>query len=324
MTSSFLTVPFAPLAIFCVSITSFCLAAEPIKAEQINAGQIVAGERAAGESAASAIELGKVEIPRTQVFELTDPVSKRVYPLWVKLPRSYQPDSTRRYPVIYVSDAPYAFQIVSGMTRFPMNSGKMREAIIVGLSYAKGDKGPQSRVRDYTPFSDTDWKLTTGGASQYVDYLQTQVLPFMAEHYRVDDKERTFVGNSLGGLLGAYLLLERPNLFDNYVLGSPSVWFKGEQILSLTAKGRAKDKQLLKRRVFLAVGALETPDKGNMQHDMVAGADKLRAHLKHQLGDLIELESLTIEGARHETAFPTTASQGLYWLLARDGQNSTR
>ncbi|TVP15043.1 alpha/beta hydrolase [Shewanella sp. KCT] len=264
----------------------------------------------------------KVEIPRTAVFELTDPVSKRIYPLWVKLPRSYQADSTRHYPVVYVSDAPYAFQIVSGMTRFPMNSGKMREAIIVGLSYAKGDKGPQSRVRDYTPFNDSSWKLATGGASRYADYLETQVLPFMAEHYRVDDKERIFVGNSLGGLLGAYLLLEKPNLFDNYVLGSPSVWFNGEQLLSLTAKPRADDKQA--RRVFLAVGALETPAKAGMQHDMVAGADKLGRHIRRQLGDNLVLETIIIAGARHETAFPTTASQGLYWLLARDGEGSTQ
>ncbi|MXR68758.1 alpha/beta hydrolase [Shewanella sp. JBTF-M18] len=264
----------------------------------------------------------KVEIPRTQVFDLTDPVSKRVYPLWVKLPRSYQSDSERHYPVIYVADAPYAFQIVSGMTRFPMNSGKMREAIIVGLAYAKGDKGPQSRVRDYTQAVDSGWKLETGGASHYADYLETQVLPFMAEHYRVDDKDLTFVGNSLGGLLGAYLLLEKPNLFDNYVLGSPSVWFKGEQLLSLTAKPRAEDKQ--SRRVFLAVGALETPAKAGMQHDMVAGAGKLRRHLQRQLGDSLVIESLIIAGARHETAFPTTASQGLYWLLARDGEESAQ
>ncbi|MCG9747261.1 alpha/beta hydrolase-fold protein [Shewanella sp. Isolate8] len=264
----------------------------------------------------------KVEIPRTAVFELTDPVSKRVYPLWVKLPRSYQSDSERHYPVIYVVDAPYAFQIVSGMTRFPMNSGKMREAIIVGLSYAKGDKGPQSRVRDYTQVVDSGWKLETGGASQYADYLQTVVLPFVAGRYRVNDNELTFVGNSLGGLLGANLLLEKPNLFDNYVLGSPSVWFNGEQILSLMAKPRAEEKQA--RRVFLAVGALETPAKAGMQHDMVAGADKLGRHLRRQLGDNLVLESLIIAGARHETAFPTTASQGLYWLLASDGEGSTQ
>lgn len=219
-----------------VSLTTMAAAVEPVV------------DAAPASKAVAKAAVPKVEIPRTAVFELTDPLSKRIYPLWVKLPRSYQADSTRHYPVVYVSDAPYAFQIVSGMTRFPMNSGKMREAIIVGLSYAKGDKGAQSRVRDYTPFNDSSWKLTTGGASHYADYLETQVLPFMAEHYRVDDKERTFVGNSLGGLLGAYLLLEKPNLFDNYVLGSPSVWFNGEQLLSLTAKPRADDKQA--RRVL--------------------------------------------------------------------------
>ncbi|WP_425468843.1 hypothetical protein [Paraglaciecola mesophila] len=85
-------------------------------------------------------------IPRSEVVELEEPISKRVYPLFIKLPRSYRTNKSKDYPVIYLTDAPYSFPLVSGATRFPMNSGTMEEAIIVGISYSKGSKGASSRV----------------------------------------------------------------------------------------------------------------------------------------------------------------------------------
>ncbi|MCL1114934.1 hypothetical protein L2703_15195 [Shewanella basaltis] len=39
-------------------------------------------------------------------------------------------------------------------------------------------------------------------------------MPFVEQHFRVDTQQNTFVGNSLGGLFGAYVLLEQPTLFN--------------------------------------------------------------------------------------------------------------
>jgi hypothetical protein len=75
-----------------------------------------------------------------------------------KIPRSYNHNSKKSYPAIYLTYALYSFQIVSGATRFPMNTGKMREAIIVGISYSKGSGDHASRVRDFTHIEDSNWK----------------------------------------------------------------------------------------------------------------------------------------------------------------------
>ena len=83
-------------------------------------------------------------IPRSEVFELIDPSSHRTYPIFVKLPRSYDRSKDKKYPAIYLTDAMYSFQVVSGATRFPMNSGVIQEAIIVGISYAAEDIGAAS------------------------------------------------------------------------------------------------------------------------------------------------------------------------------------
>ena len=249
------------------------------------------------------------EIPRSNIIEIKDPDSERIYPLFIKLPRSYNNRKDKSYPVIYLTDAWYSFQIVSGATRFPMNTGKMQEAIIVGISYSKGSKGPSSRIRDYTHIEDASWKYQTGKAKKHINFIEKSVFSFIEKNYRVNES-RTFVGNSLGGLLGAYILLTKPNMFNNYILGSPSVWFKDNDILNIKI-----GPNLNMHKVFIAVGANETPELSSIKHDMVRGAKELKLKLSSELFPNTKVNFLTIQGANHETAFPTTAIQGLYWLF---------
>ncbi len=251
------------------------------------------------------------EIPRSTVIDIKDDASGKVYPIFVKLPRSYRSNAKKAYPVIYLTDALYSFQIVSGATRFPMNTGKMEEAIIVGISYSKGSKGPSSRIRDYTHVEDATWKYQTGDATKHINFIEKSVFPYIAKHYRVSDS-RTFIGNSLGGLLGAYILFTKPAMFNNYILGSPSVWFKEYAIIKVKTAGN-----LNKQKVFIGVGANESPEFGSTRHNMIKGAQELSLKISHELFPHTQVKLLTIEGANHETAFPTTAIQGLYWLFKK-------
>ncbi|WP_241967942.1 hypothetical protein [Pseudidiomarina marina] len=62
---------------------------------------------------------GAVEIPRSRTVELTDPKSKLVYPVFITTPRSYRSNTDKIYPVIYLTDGLYSFQLTSGATAFP-------------------------------------------------------------------------------------------------------------------------------------------------------------------------------------------------------------
>lgn len=252
------------------------------------------------------------EIPRSKIVELTDPSTKRVYPLFIKTPRSYQSNKDKHYPVIYLTDAWYSFQIASGATRLPMNSGAMQEAIIVGLSYSKGSKGPSSRVRDYTPSKANSWKLQTGEAEGHTKFIRETVFPYIESHYRVSTSANTFVGNSLGGLFGAYILFKQPDMFSSYILGSPSVWFNNHDILTTNVS-----KSNLPIKVYLSVGSLEQPAFGEKE-DMLAGAKLLAQKIAKQSGENIVLKFSVIDGARHATAFPTTLIQGLDWIHGKN------
>lgn len=251
------------------------------------------------------------EIPGSVTVDLKEPSSGRIYPVFIKLPRSYEHTANREYPVIYMTDGPYTFPTVSGATRFPMNSGAMEQAIIVAISYAKGSQGPASRIRDYTPVKATDWKRETGNADGHLKFIENVAIPFVENNYRALPQSRTYVGNSLGGLFGAYILLSQPDLFESYILGSPSVWFHDDYILSAEP---AKPSQNV--RVYVSVGSLESPKHGERE-DMVAGAKALVSKLAGHGEERVCLKFSVTEGATHATAFPTTAIQGLDWLYGK-------
>ena len=250
------------------------------------------------------------ELPRSSVIELKEKSTGRIYPLFVQLPPSYTANTDRTYPVIYLTDAHYSFPIVSGAMRFPMNSGVMQHAIIVAVSYEKGSAGVSSRIRDYTPTSAKAWKQQTGNAKGHLAFIRESVMPLIESQYRASKTDKTFVGNSLGGLFGAYILFTEPDLFSSYILGSPSVWFDDSAILSapLTKPGT-------QIKVYLSVGEHETPAFGEMQ-DMVAGAMQLRDKIAASANADIEVNFAIVSGASHATAFPTTAIQGLDWIYA--------
>ena len=249
------------------------------------------------------------EIPRSSVIQLTELSSKRVYPVYIQLPKSYKNKLNKTYPVIYLTDAPYTFPIVAGATRFPMNSGKMQQAIIVAIGYEKESIGSASRIRDYTPTFAKGWKKQTGNAQGYIKFIKNTVFPYIEQNYRASHTQKTYIGNSLGGLFGATVLFTEPDLFSHYIIGSPSVWFDSNAILALQA-----NKPKVPTKVYISVGAKETPAFGEGQN-MVEGAKLLVQKINALNSNNIQLKSVVIEGASHATAFPTTAIQGLDWVL---------
>lgn len=261
----------------------------------------------------NATEITPFNIPRSNVVEITDTKTQRVYPLFIKLPKSYSKNNDKTYPVIYLTDAWYSFQIVSGATRYPMNVNKMEEAIIVGISYAKGSMGDASRIRDYTPSVSRSWKKETGGAQQHMVFIENDVIKYIDGNYRTKPSDRTFIGNSLGGLFGTYILLTKPTLFKNYILGSPSYWFDNKFIFQLEKTVKTKN---INANVFIAVGEKESI-AFDSSYNMVEDAQAFYSTLLGWNQPKLNVKLMIIPEANHQTAFPTTAIQGLHWIYSK-------
>lgn len=257
------------------------------------------------------------ELPRTEVVEIKDTGTKRSYELHVQLPLNYS--SGKKYLVVYMTDSPYTFPITTGAARVPVNLKRMDDVMFVGISWEKGKEPALSRQRDYTPTPHSPgYKDPAGEAFRHLEFIRTDVIPYIEKRYNTDAANRTYVGNSFGGLFGLYILLRAPTTFKNYIIGSPSIWWDNKYILDLESK--TKFNKDLEANVFIAVGAEETITRDSPKHDMVGDATTFHARLKARNVGRLNLELRVIEHATHAIAFPTTAAHGLWWLFKTDSK----
>ena len=263
------------------------------------------------------------EIPDSEVWDVPDPISKRGYQVFVALPPSYGTQPQRRYPVLYATDADYAFPIIRQLARrLNVEGPQVEEFILVGLSYGKGENGGISRQRDYTPTpngpSTAPPNAIHGQAQAYQKYLRDQVKPFINGHYRTAPAKAIFLGHSYGALLGTQILFTEPGLFSSYILGSPSLWYDKRHALKLEAS-YAKQHQDLSANVYLYVGAYEALRKGDRRYnqtvDMVADNRALEAALQSRKYPSLKLKSVVLNDEDHLTVAPRGFMQAMKYLL---------
>jgi predicted alpha/beta superfamily hydrolase len=257
-------------------------------------------------------------LPGSAVHTLEGPDHRR-YDLYVKTPPGYgrAESAAMRYPVIYVNDGDLFFAAAAGASLLPNYNGVIPPAIIVGISYARDEDPIASRQRDFTPTGDPSWPNETGGAPVYFDWMRSTAIAFVDDTYRTDQRRRALVGHSLGGTFVAYALFTQPELFSDYVLVSPALWF-GEYAVGGIESRYAQAHDELPARIFLAVGDLEGPKGGlkaiDMSGDLSAFAQKLKS--RHYRG--LTVRDIVLDDVGHATSFTAAIGQALEWLFQEE------
>ena len=274
-------------------------------------------------AAASASAAPAYQLDATEVLDLHATALQRDYQLYIALPDAYRA-GTQRYPVLFVTDASYAFPVVRNIAQRLHKHAGMEEVIVVGLSYATGDTAGFSRRRDYTPTvpqgdyrSDMPGRAPAFGQAQaYGRFIASEVMPFIAARYRADMHRAVFVGHSYGSLLGLQILLDRPAAFAHYILGSPSLWFDGGVMFDREV-AHAASRTAMPASVYFGIGATETLAPGKQRARSEDGADMvadvrdfdkaLRAHRYRGLTTRLEV----FDGEDHASVFPFLLTHGL-------------
>ncbi len=194
----------------------------------------------------------------------------------IYLPEGYDTAVKKKYPVIYLLDgsANEDFVHVCGLVQFLTMIEAMPQTIVVGIANV-------DRRRDFT-FPTTVAKdkadyPTTGSSEKFIRFIENDLQPFIARKYRTNHTT-TIIGQSLGGLLAAEILLKKPTLFSNYIIVSPSLWWDNE---SLLAKAHALLKALPDNdmKIYLSVGS----EGDKMEGDAAKFRDLLLAQNKKNI-----------------------------------------
>lgn len=149
----------------------------------------------------------------------------------IYLPSGYASERSKTYPVIYLLDgsADEDFIHIAGIVQFGSFSwiNMLPESIVVGI-------GNVDRKKDFTYPSqntlDQEEFPSSGQSERFIRFLEKELQPYVDSMYKTADT-KTIIGQSLGGLLATEILLKKPDLFDNYIIVSPSLWWDDERLL---------------------------------------------------------------------------------------------
>ncbi len=157
----------------------------------------------------------------------------------VYLPQGYSADSSAQYPVIYLLDGGVEedFVHITGIVRYNNQPwiNRVPKSIIVGIENT-------DRQRDFTfavPNLDFVEKIgftkaqipNYGSSAKFIAFIEQELQPFIEKKYKAN-RSRTIIGESLGGLLSTEILLKHRNLFNTYIIMSPSLWWGNESLLA--------------------------------------------------------------------------------------------
>lgn len=146
--------------------------------------------------------------------------------LFVSVPDSYA-KTTRRYPVLYLTDAETQFEHTSATATFLSRNGFMPEVIVVGVTNT-------DRTRDLAPTRDPRFP-TSGGADRFLEFWEKELVPFVESTYRTAPY-RIFAGHSAGGNFAFHAMRVKPDLFQAVIAVSPwLVWDERKGLAPLTA-----------------------------------------------------------------------------------------
>jgi predicted alpha/beta superfamily hydrolase len=118
---------------------------------------------------------------------------------------------------------------------------------------------------------------TTGGSANFISFLEREMIPYIQKQYKTNGS-RTLIGESFAGLLAAEILLKKPQLFNRYIIVSPSLWWDNGSLLKASIK-LSTTNPATPTDVYIGVGKeglAPSPDPHVMEVDANVIVDRIR------------------------------------------------
>ncbi len=179
---------------------------------------------------------------RTVTLTITSKALGEQRTIIVRTPPGY--DSARSYPVVYVSDGEWNFELVASYLDYMADNGVYPGLIVTGVTNV-------NRNRDYVPGVDADFD-DTGGADRFLAFVREEWVPFIADHY-ASALDRVLLGHSFGGVFTLHTFFTQSDLFNAYIALGSSAWI-ADRLLFKEAEAWFREPRNTDAFVYMAVG----------------------------------------------------------------------
>ncbi len=190
----------------------------------------------------------------------------------ISLPEGYA-KSNANYPVLYLTDGFQNIEHVRGSVEILTRTGNIPPIIIVGIKSV-------NRERDFI-LTKTESNPKSGGGKQFLAFIETELIPYIDSTYRTNSF-RVLEGHSLGGLFAASTLIEKPEIFQGFIIMSPAFWWNNEELTN-KAKVFFKTNSNLEKSLFFGIGKKESSKEFGMRKELANFINVLKANKPQKL-----------------------------------------
>ena len=133
----------------------------------------------------------------------------------IQLPRSYDANPDKKYPLMIVLDGDYMFNVVAGSVDYLSYWKDIPENLVVGIN----QKG--TRFKDSSVLNNVTHTPITSTASFY-DFIVNEVIPYFSKNYRIS-KFRVILGQERTANFVNFFLLKKNPVFQGVISISPKL-----------------------------------------------------------------------------------------------------
>lgn len=134
--------------------------------------------------------------------------------LKIQLPRNYNPEEKRSYPLIIVLDGDYLFEPVAGNIDYQAYWEDIPDCIVVGIK--------QGTTRENDFFYDNESYFPAHDGASFYEFMAAELIPYIESNYKASDFRIIFGHDLSANFINYYLFKDEP-LFRAYVALSPDL-----------------------------------------------------------------------------------------------------
>lgn len=277
-------------------------------------------------------------IPGTTIFDFAAREGDPVRRIFLYCPPGEPPAGG--WPILYYLDANAmagtAADIMRVQAAWPLGTG-IEWGVMVGIGYPVDDAYDGVRRswdlspppgKTYPPFVPGGPDVRTGGADDFLAFIEDDLKPEIARRVAVDPSRQALLGHSFGGLFVLHALFRRPSAFSRWISASPAIWWEGAGIVD-AADAFVADAAPRSGKVLTLVGEYEQA-LAPFQVGAPDAAERLAAFEESRIVDNARLmaerlarvpgldsDYVFLPGETHMTVLPATLNHAIRFAFGR-------
>jgi len=160
----------------------------------------------------AAVTMRSYELPYCQTVTMKSKIFNTNRKFHLYIPEGYGEKDSKPIPTLYVTDGDLSFPFFAPMIEELAAYNFIPSMMVVGILYTNRNANLNIGLREDGSFE----------PSPFIRHLKEELIPYMEKKHSASPY-RAYFGHSLGGMFGARLFVEEPDLFQAMIWGSPIV-----------------------------------------------------------------------------------------------------